>query len=188
MDSSRTPNAETSTTGELWNAFHHWELSASWEENFTRMEDFIFTCSMTSDGSFEAERLTYSMWTVGTRTLSLLREHLRRVTTTQSRMAMLSAEGWNGRNRAQWDLGRLLLSGLELRMQRVVTNFGNFSMSWIQKLLHATSTHSASMLTGDLPRSLPAMTTHEELSLFREMLTAEIDGYRNLVSDWENHS
>jgi hypothetical protein len=39
-----------------------------------------------------------------------------------------------------------------------------------------------------LPRSLPAMTTHEELSLFREMLTAEIDGYRNLVSDWENHS
>jgi hypothetical protein len=46
---------------------------------------------------------------------------------------------------------------------------------------------SAGMLTGDLPRSLPSMSTMEELSLFREMLTEEMTGYRNLVSDWQNH-
>lgn len=152
------------------------------------MEDFIFTCSQTSDGSFEAERLTYSMWTVGTQTLSLLRGHQRRATTTQSRMAMLSAEGWRGRNRAEWEMGRLLTSGLELRKRRIETNFGNWCMNWIPKLLHAVSTHSASMLTGDLPRSLPSMSTMEELSLFQEMLMEEMAGYRNLVSDWQNHS
>lgn len=188
MPYSPTPNAETSTPGELWNAFHLWELSASSEESITRMEDFIFTCSQISDGSFEAERLTFSMWTVGTQTLNLLREHQRRVTTTQSRMAMLSAEGWAGRNRAEWELGRLLISGLELRKRRVETNFGLWCMNWIPKLLHAVSTHSASMLTGDLPRSLPSMSTMPELHLFREMLMEEMTGYRNLVSDWNNHS
>lgn len=188
MHSSPTPNAETSIPGELWSAFHLWELSASLVESITRMEDFICTVSQISDGSFEVERLTYSMWTVGTQTLSLLREHLRRDTTTQSRMAMLSAEGWQGRSRAQWELGRLLRSGLELRKRRIETNFGLFVTNWIPKLLHALSTHSASMLTGDLPRNLPSMSTIDELALFREMLTEEMTGYRSLVSDWMNHS
>nr|QUS52642.1 replication-associated protein B [Mute swan feces associated gemycircularvirus 1] len=188
MSSSPTHNAPSSIPGELWNAFHLWELSASSEESCTRMEDFIFTCSQTSDGSFEAERLTFSMWTVGTQTLSLLREHLRRATTTRSRMAMLSAEGWDGRNRAEWELGRLLTSGLELRKRRIETNFGLFAMNWIPKLLHAVSTHSASMLTGDLPRSLPSMSTHEDLTLFLAMLTEEMRGYRSLVSDWNSHN
>lgn len=152
------------------------------------MEDFIFTCSQTSDGSFEAEGLIYSMWTVGTQTLNLLREHQRRVTTTQSRMEMLSAEGWQGRSRAQWEMGRLLLSGLELRVRRLETNFGNFAMNWIPKLLHAISPHSASIATGDLPRCLPSMSTMDELNLFQAMVTEEVTGYRNLVSDWMNHS
>ena len=188
MDSSPTLNAMDWTPSELWSAFHHWELSASSAESVTRMEDFIFTCSQTSDGSFEVERLIYSMWTVGTQTLSLLREHQRRAMTTQSRMETLCAEGWVGRNRAEVEMGRLLLSGLELRKRRVETNFGNWCMNWIPKLLHARSTHSASMLTGDLPRSLPSMSTMDELSLFREMLTEEMTGYRSLVSDWQNHS
>lgn len=101
---------------------------------------------------------------------------------------MLSAEGWQGRSRAQWELGRLLTSGLELRKRRIETNFGLWCMNWIPKLLHAVSTHSASMLTGDLTRSLPSMSTIDELALFREMLTEEMTGYRNLVSDWQNHS
>ena len=188
MSSSPTPNVETSIPGELWNAFHLWELNASLDESITRMEDFIFTCSRTSDGSFEVERLTYSMWTVGTQTLHLLNEHRRRLTTTQSRMEMLSQEGWRGRSRAEWEMGRLLISGLELRRRRIETSFGLWSMNWIPKLLHARSTRSASMLTGDLPRSLPSMSTMEELSLFREMLTEEMTGYRSLVSDWMNHS
>lgn len=188
MDYSPTPNAETSIPGELWNAFHHWELSASLDESITRMEDFIFTATSCSNGGFEAEGLTFSMSTVGTQTLALLREHQRRITTTQSRMAMLSLEGWNGRNRAQWELGRLLISGLESRRQRIETNFGNWCINWIPKLLVATSTLSPAMQTGDLPRYLPSMSTMDELSLFREMLTAEISGYRNLVSDWQNHS
>lgn len=188
MDFSPTPSAETSTRGELWNAFHHWEVNASLDESITRMEDFIFTAMSCSNGGFEAERLMFSMSTVGTRTLAVLNEHRRRITTTRSRMEMLSAEGWEGRSRAQWELGRLLISGLESRRQRIETNFGNWCINWIPKLLCATSTHSAAMQTGDLPRCLPSMSTMDELSLFREMLTAEIDGYRNLVSDWMNHS
>lgn len=188
MECSPTPSAGTSIPGELWNAFHHWELSASLDESITRMEDFICTCTSSSNGAFEVEKLISSMWTVGTRTLAVLREHQRRITTTQSRMEMLSLEGWSGRNRAQWELGRLLISGLESRRQRIETNFGNWCINWIPKLLCATSTVSPAMLTGDLPRYLPSMSTMDELALFREMLTAEIDGYRNLVSDWQNHS
>lgn len=174
--------------GELWSAFHHWELSASLHESITRMEDFIFTVSSISAEDIAVGELIRSMWTVGTRTVSLLEDHRRRDTTTRSRMEMLSAEGWLGRNRAQRELGRLLIDGLELRRRRVETNFGNFAINWIPRLLHALSTHSASMLTGDLTRSLPSMCTMEELLLFQETLTEEIRGYRNLVSDWMNHS
>lgn len=173
----------------LWNAFHHWELSASLEESITRMEDFTYTASQTSDGSFEVERLTYSMWTVVTRTSSLLREHQRRVTTTQSRMETLLLEASNGQSeRAELELGRLLISGLRSRVQRIESHFGNFVMSWIPKLLLAHSGSSQSMQTGDLPRSLPSMSHHEDLSLLGEMLMVEMSGYNQLVSDWANHS
>lgn len=188
MAFSPIPSAETSTPGELWNAFHHWEVNASLDESITRMEDFICTSTSYSNGDSEVERLTSSMWTVGTRTLAVLNEHRRRITTTRSRMEMLSLEGWEGRSRAQWEVGRLLISGLESRRQRIEMNFGSWCTNWIPKLLSAISTPSVAMLTGDLPRYLPSMSTMDELSLFREMLTVEIDGYRNLVSDWANHS
>ncbi|ASH99144.1 putative ORF3 protein [Giant panda associated gemycircularvirus] len=186
--SSPTHNAETSVDFALWNAFHHWELSASSHESLTRMEDFICTVSQTSDGSFEVERLTYSMWTVTTRTLSLLREHQRRVTTTQSRMAMLLREASSDQSgRAELELGRLLISGLKLRVRRIENHFGSFVINWIPKVLHVHTASLPSMRTGDLQKCLPNMSHQEDLSLLGEMLMVEMSGYHQLVSDWETH-
>ena len=53
MSYSLMLNAESSVDGTLWNAFRHWEASASLEESIIRMEDFTSTCFAISDGSFE---------------------------------------------------------------------------------------------------------------------------------------
>lgn len=172
----------------LWNAFHHWELSASLQESVTRMGDFIYTSSQISDGSFEVERSIYSMWTVGTRTSNLLGEHLRRVTTTQSRMEMLLREAWSDPSgRAELELGRLLIDGLKLRVRRIERHFGNFAMSWIQRVLRVHSDSLQNTRTGNIERCLPSMSHQEDLNLLAEMLTEEMSGYASLVSDWESH-
>nr|UGV21555.1 MAG: replication-associated protein [Giant panda Genomoviridae] len=91
--SSLTHNAATCPSGPCWTSFHHWELSASLDESSTRISAFISTCSQISDGSFEVEKLIFSMWTVGTQTSNALGELQRKVTTMRSRMETLSPGG-----------------------------------------------------------------------------------------------
>lgn len=186
--SSLTHNAATCPSGQCLTTLAHWELSASLDESITRISDFIFTCLQTSDGSFEVERLIYSMYVVGTQTSNVLGEHRRRVTTTQSRMATSWQAALNGRFPAQLDLGRLLIRGLRLRVRRLEENFGNFARSWIQRLCAVHSASCRNTPIGGLNRSLPCMSHPEDLTLLVEMMTDEIAGYHRLVLDWDRHT
>lgn len=184
--SSLTLNAETCPSGMCLTSLSDWELSASSQEKNIKLSAFISTCLLTSDGSFEVERLMYSMYTVGTQTSNLLAEHQRRVTTTQSRMVTSWLAASNGL-RAESDLARILISGLRLRMQRIERHFGAWSRSWILSLCVAHSASCRNTPIGSTPRLLPCMSHPEDLRLLEEMLTDEIRGYRQLVSDWDNH-
>ena len=76
-------NAESSVDGTLWNAFRHWEASASLEESIIRMEDFTSTCfAILLAISLETLRIVRLVGLiarrVGRRVLGLLRYELLR--------------------------------------------------------------------------------------------------------------
>nr|UGV21551.1 MAG: replication-associated protein [Giant panda Genomoviridae] len=184
--SSLTHNAATCPSGPCWTSFHHWELSASLDESSTRISAFISTCSQISDGSFEVEKLIFSMWTVGTQTSNALGELQRKVTTMRSRMETLSRVVSSDQT-ASMGAVRLLTCGLRLRARRIEASFGVFARNWIPRVCAAHSGSCRNSPTGDSPRSLPSMSHPEELTLFREMLMVEVHGWKQLVLDWETH-
>ena len=62
-----------------------------------------------------------------------------------------------------------------------------WSRSWILNLCVAHSASCRNTPIGSTPRLHPCMSHPEDLRLLEEMLTDEIRGYRQLVSDWDNH-
>ena len=129
-------NVGSLTLSELWTAFQAWQGNVSLDESITRMEEFTSTFFATSDGSFGVEELMYSMWEESIQMLSRLMALRRRDTITRSRMEMLYAGDSNGLqgHRAEVSMGRLILSGLVLRRQRIETSFGNWCTSTILEL------------------------------------------------------
>nr|UQB76455.1 replication associated protein [Flumine genomovirus 6] len=189
MSSSPTLNAESLMVSSLWTTFRRWEASVSWQEKVTRMGDFTYTCFAISDGSFEVEKLMYSMWQVSTQTLNLLEEHQRRDSIIRSRMETSSVEdSVVQRGRAEEEMGRLYLAGLRSRVQAVETSFGNWCTAWIPRVQLALSRRSPSTPTGNLLLTLPVMSHHWELNSLAETWTEEMTGYHNLVWEVENHS
>jgi hypothetical protein len=86
------------------------------------------------------------------------------------------------------ELGRLLIDGLELRAQRIVTAFGTYATSWIQRLPPVLSANCRNTPIGSSPRQSQYMSHPEELTLLARMLTEEMSGYTSLESDFRNHS
>lgn len=186
---SHLHSAMPSMDSGLWTTFLDWELSASSQEKYTRMEVFISIASSISDGSSEAEELISLMSTVVTQTSRLLMELHGEVMTMRSRMVTSYAGGSNDpRSLAQNELRRIGMRGLKSRMHVIENIFGNWFTTWIPRLLRSITGSWPSTPTGDLPLCLPAMRRQEESALLMEMLMVEMRGATNLVYDLENHS
>lgn len=182
-------NAESSVDGTLWNAFRHWEVSASLDESIMRMEDFISTCFATSDQSCEVEEQISLMLTVTTQTLRRLEELRNWDTTMQSRMVMLFAEDWEDHHLiAEVAMAKLMRRGRKLRLQRIETNFGNWCIDWILNLLRVHSRNSRSTQTGNFA----LWNQHTKIQVgyrsLEEILMADLIGLDNLALAEENHS
>lgn len=189
MSSSPTLNVDNSTLGRLSTCLQSWEQSASLDESIMRMEAFISMLSLTSHEHSEVAGLISSMWTVATRTSQSLVALQRRVTTTQSKMATWwQADSVDPRGRAEVEMGRLWLSGLQSRRLRIESSFGNFATSWIQRLRLRVSLSSASTAIGDLHQTLPTMNTPLESISPLATLMDEICGWHNLELAMQDHS
>jgi len=188
MSSLPIPNAGISTLSELWTSFQDWQGNVSLDESITRMVDFTSMFFATSDGSFEAEELMYSMWTESIQMLSRLMALQKRDSITRSRMATLYAEVSDGLagHHAEISMGRLILSGVGLRKQRLETSFGNWCTSMIQELQSLLFPHFRNTAIGNFNIMLPSMSHLPERSSLEETLMAEMIGCDNLVSDlWQ---
>lgn len=188
MSSSPTLNRRDLTGGPLWTTFQRWEESASSQEKITLMEELISTFSATSDGSLEVERLIYSMWTIITQTLNLLKAHQRRATTTRSRMATLSAEALADQMPAELEIATLILDGLKLRVLKIENSFGNLFIVWIQKVQRALLRNSQSTVTGNSQFVLPIIHRQADLNSLMGLLMDDLIGYTNLAWEVDNHT
>lgn len=181
-------NAESSVDGTLWNAFRHWEASASLDESIMRMEDFISTCFAISDGSFEVEKLIFSMSTVTTQTLRRLEALRSWDTTMQSRMVTLFAEDWEDQSWiAEVEMVRLMRSGRRSRQRRIEMSFGNWCTDWILSLLHAHSRSSRSTQTGNFALWSQHTRIQQGFRSLEEILMGDLIGLDNLELAERHH-
>jgi len=189
MSSSPTHNVESLTLSELWIAFQNWQGNVSLDESLTLMEEFTCIASSTSDGSFEVEKLMYSMWEVSTQTLAALVAIRKRATITQSRMETLYAEGLPDPHlRCEVEMALLIQNGLRLHRLKIETSFGNWCTSWILRVQQLLFPNFRNTAIGNLRLMLPRMSHQQELSSLEERLTVETIGFYNLESDLRNHS
>lgn len=121
-------------------------------------------------------------------TLCLLVAHQKRVTTTQSRMATLSAEALADQRPAELEIARLILNGLRLRVLRIENSFGNLFTAWIQKVQLALSRNSPNTVTGSSLFMLPNIHRQPELNSLMEGLMDDLIGYNNLAWEVDNHT
>lgn len=184
---SHMHNAETLTNGLSAIICHHSVLSASSQESYTQqLEEFIFTCLLTSAGSSVLDAWIFSMWRVGTQTLSLLREHQRRAMITQSKMARLLREGSSGR--AEVDLEQLVDSRRSLTCARLRVSFSTYTERWILEASSRISRMSDPTRSGGMLEPYPSMSHPPALESSVEEVMDEINGWHNLVYDLETWS
>ena len=122
MSSSHTHNVETWTHGWSTTLLSRFQLSVSLDERITVMEVFTCTLSLISGNELTYETIDDSMLTAATRTLHHAVAHRKRCSTMQSRTEMLLRE--DSTPDSTFQLRRLIQSGIELRMQRLLTSFG----------------------------------------------------------------
>ena len=127
------------------------------------------------------------MLKVVTPILSSLEEHQKRAGIMRAKMETSSGAPWTDPLRAEWEIQRLLLSGLRLRQQAIENRFGIWYINWIQRVRQLISPHFKSTVTGSLHLNLPSMSPLGTLASMEEMLMEEIAGYFKLVSDLEKH-
>ena len=124
MSSSPTPNAATWIPSWSATISRRYQLSVSLDERITLMEAFISTLSLTLDGELTYEINDSSMLTAATRTYNLAVEHRKRCSIMRSRMATWSPEDLIPTSEEKM-FQEMALSGIQLRMQRLLTAFGN---------------------------------------------------------------
>jgi len=174
--------------GTLWNAFRHWEANASLDESVTRMEDFTSTCFAISDGSFEVEKLIFSMSVVSTRTLRRLEALRSWDSTMQSRMVTLFAGDWEDQTwLAEVQMAKLMRSGRRSRLRRIETSFGNWCIDWILRLLRVHSRSSKSTQTGNFDLWNQSTRIQAGFRSLEEILMEDLIGLDNLASAEMSH-
>ena len=158
MSSSHTHNVETWTHGWSTTLLSRFQLSVSLDERITVMEVFTCTLSLISGNELTYETIDDSMLTAATRTLHHAVAHRKRCSTMQSRTEMLLRE--DSTPDSTFQLRRLIQSGIELRMQRLLTSFGQLFESWHQERFCATISPSERTRTGIIDPSLLSTNTH----------------------------
>lgn len=132
MPSSPTPNAETSTLGQLFHYLQDFELSASLDEKIIKMKGYIFTYSSTSGGFFGQDVQKHSMLRDAIRMCSMLIELRGWRTITQSRREMwLLGEQRDPRREVELRYQELVMSGLKSWQQKVEMSFLTYCRSWL---------------------------------------------------------
>lgn len=159
MSSSPTPNAATWIPSWSATISRRYQLSVSLDERITLMEAFISTLSLTLDGELTYEINDSSMLTAATRTYNLAVEHRKRCSIMRSRMATWSPEDLIPTSEEKM-FQEMALSGIQLRMQRLLTAFGNLFESWHRERFCATISPSERMRTGIIDPLLLHTGTH----------------------------
>lgn len=184
---SRTPNVVHSTLSRLATISRSFTLNVSWDESFTLMEEFICMYSSISDGSFQAERLMFSMWEASTLTSKSVDALHGRCMITQSKMAMFAPEASNGQpRRAETAMGRLILHGIRSSLQRLLRNFGHFAMTWLQEICVVLFPAYRNTSTGAILQLLDPTVLLMGMTLTRHELQLSQNGCLRLVWDVEN--
>lgn len=181
-------NAETSTHGLSAIICQHSNLSASSGERFTQLlEEFIFTSLQLTNRNSDLDRYGFSMWKVGTQTLSLLGELQRKDMITRSRMERLSRVVSSVQGRAEECLSELIRSSILRTCAKTERNFLNFATKWIEVISSRTSPIRSHMLGGDMDPCFPSMMHPRELENFADCVWEELNGWRSLELDLETH-
>lgn len=186
MHSSHTLSQVTYQVHLLENAFRRWDIAASLAEKITRMEELTFMLLSTSATNDDLDDLMFSMWQAATRILALLKGHRLRVGSMLLRMETLYGPDWRDLDRPEIEIATLLLNGLRSRLQAIDNRFGILFTNWIPKVRHVLSPNFQNTVTGSSLLTLPTMNTPDPSHSLLENLTAEINGYYNLESDWED--
>lgn len=180
MDSSLTPNAETSTRGKLWICLQNLQLSASLEESIMRMEEFIFIASWTSEEYFGPETHESSILRDAIRTYSTLVELRGWLTITALRTAMWSREEQSDQKSVEIEFQRLMRRGLSLWRQQLETNFFVYANNWLLRSSQLVSTASHRLPTGHIRWCLNHIDTQNTLPSYRIEWAHSIRGLRRI--------
>lgn len=136
-------NAETCVGSSLIIIWDLLERSVSLPVRITLMEVIISTCSRCGNGSFDADDPMFLMSEVATQTLTAISGLQDRLTTTSSRMGTLSQVRSSGR--AEAELCRLAMRGVQSSIATLKTSFGVVFGSWLQRNFAATIQHYGDM-------------------------------------------
>jgi len=168
-------NAETSILSEWSTILLNFQLNASSEERITQMAEFISMLSSTLGESTEPGTRAHLMWRDTTRMFLHLEGHLRRVTTMQSKMAILLRGDWN--DLYQSDFLQLATCGLKSLTLHVSQSFGRYVNHWLHVHWSLNSLNSAPSLPGNFHQSEFRMRLHRELSSTRIGFLSSMVGY-----------
>lgn len=181
-------SVETLTNGMSAITCRFSELNVSSPGRFTqRLEEFIFTCSSISAENFDPGMFVSSMWTVGTRTLFLLEELQRKVTTMRSKMEMWSRVGLRDRFLAEECLWELRESAMLRTSANLRRSFLSYATKWIEVLSSNLSPSIRLTVSGDLPPSLNPLCHPSQLVSSVASLMDEMIGWRSLELELEAH-
>jgi len=177
MDYSLTLNAMGLILKQLGFILPLWERNASSAEKTIAMEAITCTFSLILDANDELEENARLMCYSFIRTLSLLKEVQKEVTTTQQKMEMSSGEAWSGQEEAMWELSdhEMQLTSLNSLKSTTLESFGT--------LLRETHRHCFCVISQASTRTPLGVSSPSTLNTQRQKgLNLILDRYLTFVN------